>query len=197
MIHPADAPIAYAAVMAHGGFKGLTLSAHGVGGGFPPLFFLRHRRAGYGSRVGEGCFGMTCQCHGAEKSVNHSEDGVDALRDCEEGDRDGGVGHEEPDEGGHDGSGLVSGVHPDSIFFGGAEGEGPGGIVVRVDVMLTGSSYARERLRVLLLVVIAVGDDRFSVFVIFETVFEVFRGVYLTATGGGEARAQDGRLGRR
>ena len=46
VVHPAYAAIADSAVMAHGGFEGLTLAAHGVGGGVSPLCFLWHCAAG-------------------------------------------------------------------------------------------------------------------------------------------------------
>lgn len=46
VVHPAYAAIADSAVMAHGGFEGLTLAAHGVGGGVSPLSFLWYCTAG-------------------------------------------------------------------------------------------------------------------------------------------------------
>ena len=46
VVHPTYAAVADSAVMAHGRLEGLTLAAHGVGGGVSPLSFLRYCTAG-------------------------------------------------------------------------------------------------------------------------------------------------------
>jgi len=68
---------------------------------------------------------MTCQCHGTEEGIYHPQDGGDALGNSEEGDSYSGVAHEDPDERCHDGTGLISRVHPYTLFLASAEGEGP------------------------------------------------------------------------
>ena len=134
MVHPADASVAYPTMVAHGGLEGLALAAHGVGGGVPPLGLHGHGAAGDRSRVAEGRLGVAGKSEGNEGAVPHSEDGIYPLRDGEEGDGRGGVQHEEPYEGGHDGPCLVAGVHPSPIVLPRPEGAAPGLPVKRVEV---------------------------------------------------------------
>ncbi len=65
MIHPTDTAIAYPTMMTHGWLKRLTLSTHAMTGTFPSLLFHGHGTSRHGSWICQGCFGMTCQCHGA------------------------------------------------------------------------------------------------------------------------------------
>mmetsp|Transcript_22173 Transcript_22173/g.46786 ORF Transcript_22173/g.46786 Transcript_22173/m.46786 type:complete len:228 (-) Transcript_22173:188-871(-) len=182
MVHPTDTPVAYTTMMAHGRLKCLTLPAHAVTRALPPLLLLRHGRAGHRSRIRQRRLRMARQRHGAQQGVNHAKDGGYPLRDRKKGHGHGRVRHEEPDEGGHDGPGLISGIHPYSLLFAGAEGEGPRIIVVGVNVIFAGGAYAGRGLL-----------DRTVVVIV---VFEIFRRVYLTAAGGVEAGAQEGAAGR-
>lgn len=129
---------------------------------------------------------MTSQGHGAKEGVYHTQDGGDALGVGKKGHGNGRVGHEKPNEGGHDGSGLISGIHPNPPFFACTEGERPRLIVVGIDVVFSRGSYAREGQ-------VGdgggVGDGGLAVFVVCEGVVEVFGGVYLAAAAGGEAGA--------
>lgn len=147
MVHPADASVTYAAVVAHGWLKRLTLAAHAVRRALSSLFLLRHGRAGDRSRVGQRRLGVACQRHGAQESVNHAKDRVYPLGDGEARDGGGRVCHEEPDEGGHDGPRLVSGIHPYPLVLARAEGEGPRIVVVSVNVIFARGAYAGGGLR--------------------------------------------------
>jgi len=180
MVHPTDASVAYTTVMAHGRLERLTLPAHAVRRALPPLLLLRDGRAGDRPRIRQGRLGVTRQRHATKKRVDHPQIGVYPLGDGEERHGHGRVRHEEPDEGGHDGARLVAGVHPDSLLLPRAEGEGPRVIVVGVDVAFAEGAYAGERLRLP-----ALPRDLVAV-----VVFEVFRGVYLTAAGGVQAGSQ-------
>lgn len=176
MVHPTHATVAYATMMAHGRLKRLTLPAHAVRRTLPPLFLLRHGRAGDGPRVGQRCLRVARQCHGAQEGVNHAEDGGYPLRNGKERHCHGRIRHEEPDEGGHDGPRLISGIHPYSLFLARAEGEGPRIVVVSVNVMFARSAYAGEGLRLPV-----------PCLLVCVVVFEIFGRVYLTTAGGVEA----------
>ena len=141
MVHPAHASVAYPAVVAHRRLECLALAAHAVAGRLLPLLLLRHGRPGHRPRVRERRLGVARERHGAEEGVHHAQDGADPLGHGEERDGHGRVGHQEPDQRGHDRPGLVAGVHPYPVVLGRPEREVPRRVVVRVYVVLPAGSY--------------------------------------------------------
>lgn len=186
VVHPTHAPIAYTAVVAHGRLESLALTAHAVRWALPTLLLLRHGRPRHRTRVREGRLRVTRQGHGTKEGVHHPQHGGYPLRDREEGDGDGRVRHQEPDEGGHYRSRLIPRVHPYPLFLAGPEGERPRFVVVGVDVVLAGGAYARRGLR----------PSAVPRFLVGEIVLKVFRAVYPAAASRVQARPQDGPAGR-
>jgi hypothetical protein len=86
MVHSTDAAIADSTMMRHGGFEGLTLSAHGVRILHEPLTFRRNSGQRHTSRIRQGSLGVTGQSHKTQDVVNHAQDDRNSFCDCQEGD---------------------------------------------------------------------------------------------------------------
>ena len=81
VVHPADASIADPAVMGHGWFEGLALSAHAMAVFEESLSFAGNGREGDTSGIGETGLCVAGQCHETQDVVNHAAGDGDATRD--------------------------------------------------------------------------------------------------------------------
>ena len=117
MVHPTNTSIADPTVVRLGWFKGLTLSTHAVRVLHEPLPFAGNGLNGDTAGIGEGCFGVTGQGHDDQTIVNHAQNDRNAFGNGQECDSNGRVGHEQPYQSRHDGSGLIARVEPDSILI--------------------------------------------------------------------------------
>lgn len=120
MIHMGNATIANATMMTARWFVGLTLRAHGE------LLMRRtlpHSRNGtgrYTAWIRQSGLDVCRQRQGGQHTVHGRVEDGNAFVLGEEGNGENGIGNEDPDETGHDGTSGIVAIHPNAVVITGA-----------------------------------------------------------------------------